>query len=63
MLGNRRLISDRMGEFYDLLEPWTDENFWDFTQVTNQPGDIYVFGRQHLLDNLNQLREMAESDK
>jgi hypothetical protein len=62
MLGNRRLVSDTMSEVYDLLKPWTDESFWDFSQVTLQPGSIYVFGRQHLLDNLDRLRELAESD-
>jgi len=61
MLGNRKLVSDTMSEVYDLLKPWTDQSFWDFTQVTPEPGAVYVFGRQHLLDNLSQIRDMAES--
>jgi hypothetical protein len=61
MLGNRKLVSDTMSEVYDLLTPWTDQSFWDFTQVTPEPGAVYVLGRQHLLDNLSQIRDMAES--
>jgi len=61
MLGNRRLVVDTMSEVYDLLKPWTDESFWDFSQVTPTTGSIYVFGRQHLLDNLTLIRELAES--
>jgi hypothetical protein len=63
MLGNRRLVSDTMSEFYNLLLPWTDESFWDFNKVNLEPGSIYVFGRQHMLDNLTQVREMATSGK
>lgn len=61
MLGNRRLVSDTMSEVYDLLGPWTDESFWDFKSVTLQPNSIYIFGRQHLLDNLSLIRELANN--
>ena len=61
MLGNRKLVVDTFCEVYPLLEPWTDHTFWDFTQVTPEPGTVYVFGRQHLLDNLSLIREMAAS--
>jgi hypothetical protein len=61
MLGNRRLVIDSMSEVYNLLKPYADEEFWNFEQVTKQPGDLYVFGRQRLLDNLNQIRELAVS--
>ena len=61
MLGNRKLVVDTMSEVYSLLEPWTDQSFWDFSQVTTEPGTVYVFGRQHLLDNLSLIRDMAAS--
>lgn len=61
MLANRKLVSDTMSEVHNLLLPWADEIFWDFSKVTVTPG-IYVFGRQHLLDNLNLIRELAEAD-
>jgi hypothetical protein len=61
MIGNRRLVTDTMSEVYDLLKPWTDQSFWDFSQVSLEPGTIYVFGRQHLLDNLSQIRDLAQT--
>jgi hypothetical protein len=61
MLDNRRLVIDSMSEIYNMLKPYADEEFWNFEQVTKQPGDLYVFGRQRLLDNLNQIRELAVS--
>ena len=48
-----------MCEIYSMLTPYADEEFWDFEQATKQPGDIYVLGRQQLLDNLNSIRELA----
>jgi hypothetical protein len=61
MLGNRRLVSDTMSEVFDLLKPWTDESFWDFSQVNLQPGSVYVIGRQHLLDNLQAIKDAANT--
>lgn len=61
MLNNRKLVSDTMSEVYDLLKPWTDESFWDFSQVSLEPDAIYVFGRQHLLDNLSLVKQVAET--
>jgi hypothetical protein len=61
MLGNRKLVSDTMSEVYDVLLPWTDQSFWDFSQVSLEPGTIYVFGRQHLLDNLALIRDLAQT--
>ena len=61
MLGNRKLILDTFCGIYDLLRPWADGEFWDFSSVDLQPGSIYVIGRQHLIDNLAQVRQAAES--
>jgi hypothetical protein len=46
-----------------MLKPYADEEFWDFEQAIKQPGDIYVLGRQRLLDNLNTIRDLALSDR
>jgi hypothetical protein len=43
------------------MKPWANEVFWDFSSVDLQPGSIYVIGRQHLIDNLAQVRQAAES--
>jgi hypothetical protein len=50
-----------MSEVYNILKPYANEEFWDFTQVSLKPGTIYIFGRQHLLDNLSLIRDMAVS--
>ena len=61
MLGNHRLVSDTMSEVFDLLKPWIDESFWDFSQVNLQPGSVYVIGRQSLLDNLQAIKDAANT--
>jgi len=63
MLGNRRLVVDTMSEVYNLLKPWIDQSFWDLKKVNPVPGSIYVFGRQHFLDFLPTIRELAETGK
>jgi hypothetical protein len=50
-----------MSEVFDVLLPWTDEKFWDFSRVRLCKGSIYIFGRQHFLDNLPMIRELAET--
>jgi hypothetical protein len=61
MINGRRLVSDNMSEVYDVLLPLTDERFWDFSRVQLRPGSIYIFGRQHFIDNLPMIRELAET--
>jgi len=61
MLANRRLVLDTMCEVFDMLKPWTDESFWDFSQVDLQPGSVYVIGRQHLLDHLQAIKDAANT--
>lgn len=60
MLNGRRFVIDTMSEVYSLLKDFADEEFWDFSQVQNQPGSIYVLGRQQLLDNKERIREMCD---
>ena len=50
-----------MSEVYDILKPWTDQSFWDLDQVDPEPGGIYVFGRQHFLDYMPKILEMAKT--
>jgi hypothetical protein len=61
MLGNRRLVIDTMSEVYSILKPYADEEFWNFDSVDLKPGSVCIIGRQHLLDNLSRVREVAES--
>jgi len=59
MINGRRLVSDNMSEVYDVLLPLTDEKFWDFSRVKLRPGSIYIFGRQHFLDNIAMIKELC----
>jgi len=52
-----------MCEVYKLLGSHIDEEFWDFRQVVPRPASIYILGRQHLIDNLDLVRDMAVSDQ
>jgi hypothetical protein len=52
-----------MCEIANVIKPWADEIFWDFGTVKLEPESVYVIGRQHLLDNLSKVREVAESDQ
>jgi hypothetical protein len=61
MLDNPRLVVDTMSEVYSLLQPWIQEEFWDFNTVNSVPGSVYVFGRQQFLDNKQRIVEMAKS--
>ena len=63
MLGNRRLILDTMSEVHNILKPWADQTFWDLDKVSPVEGGVYVFGRQHFLDYMPTIREMAETGK
>jgi hypothetical protein len=61
MLGNRRLVIDSFSEVINLLKPWMDETFWDFSTVELTPNTIYVIGRQQLINNIARVKDMAAS--
>jgi hypothetical protein len=61
MLANRRLVLDNFSEVYELLLPWANESFYDFSYVTSVPGSVYVVGRQQLMDHRDRIRDMCES--
>ena len=63
MLGNRSLILDTMSEVHDILKPWASQTFWDLNKVLPIEGGVYIFGRQHFLDYMPTIREMAETGK
>jgi len=62
MQNKRRLVIDTFSEVFDLLEPWADETFYDFSQVNPVLGSTYVIGRQQLISNKEKIRDLAESD-
>ena len=54
MLGNRKLVLDTFCEVYDLLKPWADEEFWDFSTHEVVPDAVYLISREQI--NLNRDR-------
>jgi len=61
MLDNRRLVLDSFCEIGDLLRPWANEVFWDFTQLKIVPGSIYVIGRNTFFTHTDAIRQLALS--
>lgn len=61
MLGNRELALDTFCEVYDLLKPWRDFEFWDFSKHTPVQSGIYLIGREQFRNNVKLIRELAES--
>ena len=55
MFNNQTLVLDTLCEVYDLLKPWMDELFWNFSKHLSGgklvPGAVYVIGREQF--NLN----------
>lgn len=62
MLGNRKLILDTFCEVYDLLRPWMDGDFFDFSKHEIVPGAIYLIGRAQMNHNRNQIIDLVEKD-
>lgn len=59
MLGQHRLVIDQWAEVYDLLRPYADEEFWQFSQVEFDPAALYVIGRVQLKDNWYKVCDLA----
>jgi hypothetical protein len=62
MLGNRKLILDTFCEVYDLLLPWRDGDFFDFSKHDVVPGAVYLIGRAQMNHNRERIRELVESN-
>jgi len=62
MLGNRKLILDIFCEVYDLLEPWMDGDFFDFSKHEIIPGAVYLIGRAQMNHNKELIRRLIESN-
>jgi len=56
-----KLFVDRFTEIFDLLQPFATDCFYNFAEVPDTPGAVYVLGRQGLLDNRERFRSMADS--
>ena len=61
MLGTHKLILDTFCEVYDLLEHWSDDEFWNFNEHDIVPGAIYLVSRKEVLANVEKVRHIAET--
>jgi hypothetical protein len=62
MLNNRPLILDTFCEVYELLQPWADDEFWDFGQHEIVPNAIYLIGRVQFNQNRDRIRQLVEEN-
>jgi hypothetical protein len=62
MINNRKLILDTFCEVYDLLIPWMDGDFFDFSKHKVVPGAVYLIGRAQINHNRELIRKLVESN-
>lgn len=60
MLGQRKLILDTHCEVYDLLKPWADDHFWDFSQHQPIDGAVYLIGRRQFIDHKEKILPLVD---
>jgi hypothetical protein len=62
MLGNRKLVVDTFCEVYDMLKPYADQEFWDFSTINIEPGAVYLISRKEFYTHAVSIREIAEQN-
>ena len=63
MLGNRKLVLDTFCEVYDLLKPWMDNDFWDFSTHEIIPDSIYLISRKETFANIDKIKNIIETNE
>jgi hypothetical protein len=63
MLGNRKLVLDTFCEVHDLLNHWTDEEFWEFESHDIVPGAVYLIGRDQFNRNVGRIRQLIQDQQ
>ncbi|MFZ4600076.1 MAG: hypothetical protein ACOYNN_15665, partial [Terrimicrobiaceae bacterium] len=62
MISNSKFVIDVFGEVYDLLKPWADEEFYDFSKHEIIPGAVYLIGRAQFNFNKHSIRDLVENN-
>jgi hypothetical protein len=60
MLGNRKFIIDTMNEVYNIMKPYSDDEFWDLGSHKIQQNSIYLLGRKQMVEHTDRVREMTQ---
>jgi hypothetical protein len=59
MLGKHKIIVDTFAEVYDILRPYADGEFWDFSNEPIDTTATYLIGRLQLKQNLEKITDMV----
>ena len=59
MLGTHKVIVDEWAETWDLLKPYADGSFWQWSDVDFDPACRYIVGRTVLKDNWTDITTLA----
>lgn len=59
MLGQHKLIIDEWAEVVDLLDPYADGEFWQWSDVDFDPNCKYIVGRVVLKENWQAITDLA----
>lgn len=59
MLGPHKLVVDQWAEVWDLLRPYADQSFWQWSDLEFDPNNIYIVGRVVLKDNWQAITDLA----
>jgi len=59
MFGNRKFIIDTMSEVYNIMKPYSDDEFWDLGAHETQINSIYLLGRKQIVEHIDRIREMV----
>jgi hypothetical protein len=60
MLGNRKFIIDTMSEVYNIMKPYSDDEFWDLGLHETQSNSIYLLGRKQMVEHTDRVRTMTQ---
>lgn len=60
MLGKYKLVVDEWAEVYDLLSPYADKTFWQWSDVEFASDSVYVVGRLIIKENWQSIRNLCE---
>ena len=59
MLGNHKIVVDEWAEVWDLLKPYADGSFWQWSDLTLDPDTVYIVGRVVLKENWQDIVDWA----
>lgn len=59
MLGQHKIVCDEWAEVWDLLKPYADDSFWQWSDVEFDPHKVYIVGRNIIKQHWSDITELA----